>query len=266
MNLTYLTEETQRIAMETAEFLLLQRKSFDPKKVETKRAHDYVSYVDKQSEKRLVEQLHALLPEAGFITEEGSAVMKGEPYCWVIDPLDGTTNFIHGHAPYCVSIALRNRQETLLGVVCECTHNELFWANKESKAYLNGQVIHSSAVKSLDNAFVQLGLPYDAESYRSFLLKLMQRLYGHVGGIRVCGSAAAETCYVAMGRFDARMEAFLGPWDIAAGTLILEKAGGLTTDFGGGDNYHSGHTVLSSNALIHQQLLQLISACGQDFL
>ena len=141
MDLAYLTEEVKRIALEAGKYLLTERSNFDRNKIEKKGAHDYVSYVDKNSEKLIVNKLHALLPKAGFITEEGTATLKGEDYCWVIDPLDGTSNFIHDNAPFCVSIALKDKEEILLGVVYECTRNELFWANKNSKACLNGTEI-----------------------------------------------------------------------------------------------------------------------------
>lgn len=207
MDLDFLTEEVKKLARETGEFLKKERLSFDRSRVEQKAAHDYVSYVDKASEKRIVERLHELLPEAGFIAEEGSGSLEEQEYCWVVDPLDGTSNYIHDCAPYCVSIALRNREEILLGVVYECVREELFWAHKNSRAYLNGKEICVSDQSVLDQSFIELGFPYKAEDYRSFALGLIQDLYGHVGGLRLMGAAAAEICYIAAGRFEARVEA-----------------------------------------------------------
>ncbi|MFA6745821.1 MAG: inositol monophosphatase family protein, partial [Bacteroides graminisolvens] len=126
--LAELTKAVRSIAKEGGDFLRTERKNFKREKVEEKNSHDYVSYVDKESERRLVEQLSALLPEAGFIAEEGSGELTTQEYCWVIDPLDGTTNFIHDNAPFCISIALRNREEVLLGVVYEVCRNECFWS------------------------------------------------------------------------------------------------------------------------------------------
>lgn len=256
MNLEQLTEEVKTLAVESGAFLRQERRSFERNRVEKKAAHDYVSYVDKASEKRIVARLHELLPEAGFIAEEGSGAHGDEDFCWLVDPLDGTTNFIHDNAPYCVSIALRSRNEILLGVVYECCRNELFWACKGGKSYLNGKEIRVSNVAVPDDAFIALGFPYNAELYRPFATGLVGQLYGQVGGLRLQGSAAAELCYVAAGRFEARIEALLGPWDIAAGTLILRQAGGKVTDFDGGENFCDGRQVLASNGKLHGYLLE----------
>ena len=156
LDLKQLTGDVCRIATEAGHFLKEERKNFRRESVVEKHAHDYVSYVDKESEVRIVKALSALLPEAGFITEEGSATYQDEPYCWVIDPLDGTTNYIHDEAPYCVCIALRSRTELLLGVVYEVCRNECFYAWKGSKAYLDDKEIHVSDVSDLDKAFIDL--------------------------------------------------------------------------------------------------------------
>ena len=264
MDLESLTQQVRDVAQEAGDFLLQQRKTFHREMVESKRAHDYVSYVDKQSEALIVNRLQRILPEAGFIAEEGTASLHDEKCCWLVDPLDGTTNFIHTNAPFCVSIGLRDKEGMMLGVVYECTRNELFWAHKHSKAYLNGEEIHVSDVGDLDSAFIELGFPYDAERYRPLATQLVQRLYGRVGGLRLMGSAAAETCYIAAGRFEARIEAFLGPWDIGAGSIILQQAGGKTTDFNGGTAWMDGSRVLSTNGLLHDQLLTIIDECKKE--
>lgn len=261
IDLELLTEQVKGVAKEAGAFLLAERSHFNMDAVESKRAHDYVSYVDKQSEQLIVAHLREILPSAGFITEEGTAMKHDEPYCWLVDPLDGTTNFIHNNAPFCVSIGLCDHEGMLLGVVYECTRDELFWAHRDGAAYLNGEVIHVSDVSDLDSAFVELGFPYDAENYGPFAIQLVQRLYGNVGGLRLLGAAAVETCYIAAGRFDARIEAFIGPWDIGAGSIILQQAGGRTTDFDGEQNWKDGSRVLSTNGKVHQQLLSVISEC-----
>ena len=157
-DLEYLCAEVRQIARKAGAFLRDERQKFDRERVEEKSAHNYVSYVDKESERRLVEQLSTLLPEAGFIAEEGSGSLTDEEYCWVIDPLDGTSNYIHDMAPYSVSIALRDREELLLGVVYEVCRNECFYAWKGSKAYLDGKEIRVTDVAVLDKAFVALGM------------------------------------------------------------------------------------------------------------
>ena len=181
-DLKILTESVCCIAREAGYFLKEERKNFSREAVRKKQPHDYVSYVDKESEKRVVAALRELLPEAGFIAEEGSAVYHDEPYCWVVDPLDGTTNYIHDNAPYCVSIALRDKDSLLLGVVYDPCRDECFYAWKGSKAYLDGKEIRVTDVAVLDKAFVALGFPYDSDHYRPVAQKLVDRLYGYAGG------------------------------------------------------------------------------------
>lgn len=258
MDLERLTEEVRKLAVDTGRFLREERLSFNRDRVEQKSAHDYVSYVDKASEKQIIARLHELLPEADVVAEEGSGTFSSQEYCWVVDPLDGTSNFIHDSAPYCVSIALRNREEVLLGVVYECGRDELFWAYRGGKAYMNGREIHVSDQTVLDQSFIELGFPYDAETYRPFAVNLVNELYGHVGGLRLLGAAAVEICYVAAGRFEARIEGLINEWDVAAGSLILELAGGKMTDFSGNENRWNGREVFASNGKIHDELLNLL--------
>ncbi len=258
LNLEKITEEVCKIATETGLFLEKERQDFDPHRIQEKNSHDYVTYVDKESEKKIVIKLSALLPEAGFIAEEGSGSLTTEEYYWLVDPLDGTTNFIHNNAPYCVSIALRNREELLIGVVYEVCRKECFWAWKGGPAYLNGKEIHVSKITRINEAFIALGFPYSVEKYKSTAIHLINSLYGKASALRLQGAAAAELCYIAAGRFDARIEAYLGPWDIAAGTLILTQAGGKVTDFNGGDTFYSGHQLLASNGKIHSELLEIL--------
>ena len=258
LDLEYITTQVRQIALEAGAFLRNERMAFDRSKVEKKHAHDYVSYVDKESEKRIVSKLRTLLPEAGFIAEEGSGSLTAEEYCWLVDPLDGTANFIHNKAPYCVGIALRNREELLVGVVYEVCRDELYYTHKGSPSYLNGQEIHVSAVSDLYESFIALGFPYDFDSYKPIANHLVDTLYGNVGALRLQGAAAAELCYVAAGRFEARIEAFLGPWDIAAGGLILMNAGGCMSDFQGRADCWSGREVLASNGKIHSELQSIL--------
>lgn len=166
MDLAALTEKVRELAVETGAFIREERKKFNRTSVEKKHAHDYVSYVDKESERRIVSRLKDLLPEAGFIAEEGSGSLNDETYCWLVDPLDGTTNFIHDNAPYCVSIALRNREEYLIGVVYEICRNECFWTYKGAPSFLNGNEIHVSSVADPDDAFLALGFPYNVYDYK----------------------------------------------------------------------------------------------------
>ena len=259
LELKDICEKVCEIALSGGAFLRCERLSFHKERVEKKRAHDYVSYVDKESERRLVKELHDLLPQAGFITEEGSANYSEEEYCWIIDPLDGTTNYIHDNAPYCVSIALRDKNEMLIGVVYEVCREELFWTYKGADSYLNDKKIHVSDVDNMEESFIALGFPYDHDTYKPLAEHIVHSFYGRIGGLRLQGSAAAELCYVAAGRFEARIEGLLGPWDIAAGSLIIKNSGGMVTDYSGKDNFYDGREVVASNGILHKEILNLLT-------
>lgn len=259
MDLSSLTAQVCRIAMDAGLFLKEERRTFRRESVEEKHAHDYVSYVDKESEQQIVAALSALLPEAGFITEEGSAVYSDEALCWVVDPLDGTTNFIHDNAPYCVSIALRSKEELLLGVVYDPCRDECFYGWKGGGAYVDGERMHVSGVQELENAFLVVELPYNSAQYARTGEHLIHSLYGRVGGIRMNGSAALSICYVAAGRFDAWAEAFIGKWDYSAAALLVLEAGGRVTDFYGNGNFIEGHHIIATNGHLHLPLQELIA-------
>ncbi|WP_418698380.1 inositol monophosphatase family protein [Bacteroides sp.] len=257
-DLKTLTESVCHIARRAGCFLKEERKGFRQEMVQEKRAHDYVSYVDKESEKRIVSALRELLPEAGFIVEEGSAVYSDEPYCWVVDPLDGTTNYIHDNAPYCVCIALRSKEALLLGVVYDPCRDECFYAWHGGGAYVNGERMQVSPIQRVEDAFVVTELPYNSEQYARTGEHLIHELYGKVAGIRMTGSAALAICYVAAGRFDAWLEAFIGKWDFSAAALMVQEAGGKVTDFYGNDRFIDGHHIIATNGPLHPLFQMLV--------
>lgn len=264
-DLQHILDEVKALAKDAGTFLAVQRESFDATRVERKQSHDYVSYVDKECERQIVTRLKKILPEAGFITEEKTVAQEDgmEELFWVVDPLDGTTNFIHNLAPYCVCIALRNREEILLGVVYEVCGKELYYAAKGLGAWRNGLPIHVSSVDDLDQALVMIGYPYNADGWRQFCLQMTGRLYGHCASIRSMGSAEAELCYVAAGKVDAYMESFIQPWDVAAGAIILQEAGGHISDYHGTDTlWLSGRQVLATNSLLHSAVLKEMRLVG----
>ncbi|NDV82726.1 inositol monophosphatase family protein [Bacteroides sp. 51] len=252
MDLKQITLQVCRIATDTGIYLSSERKLFKKENVLEKRDHDYVSYVDREAEKMTVKALSALLPEAGFITEEGTIEQSNTGLNWVIDPLDGTTNFIQDFPPYCVSIALREGEDILLGVVYEVCRNECFYAWKGGGAYLNEHLIHVSD-NPMEKAFIGLELPYETEKYKPVILNAFNQLYGKVSSIRICGSAATALCYVAAGRYDAWGEAYLKIWDYAAGVIIVREAGGKVTDFTGGEKMAGTHHIIASNEIIHEE-------------
>jgi len=257
MDLKNITLQVCRIAKSTGAYLASERKQFKKEKVLEKRNHDYVSYVDREAEKMTVKALHEILPEAGFITEEGTVEQSGVGLNWVIDPLDGTTNFIQDFPPYCVSIALREGEELLIGVVYEVCRNECFYAWKGGGAYLNEEPIHVSD-NTMEKAFIGLELPYETEKYKPVILNAFNQLYGKVSSLRICGSAATAACYVAAGRYDAWGEAYLKAWDYSAGVLIAREAGGKVTDFAGNENIAGTHHVIASNGIIHEEFRKVL--------
>ncbi|MDR1381115.1 MAG: inositol monophosphatase [Tannerella sp.] len=267
MNPEQLTQKIILIAQEAGSFISEQRKSFRPEDVVEKGRYDYVSHIDKDTELFLIERLSALLPEAGFISEEGQAGYRGEEYCWIVDPLDGTTNYIHDFAPYCVSIALRKGDTVLIGVVYEICRRECFYAWKGGGAYLNGTPIHTSRTTETEKSFIGIGLPYNYAKYRALADDIIPGFYGSCMGIRLTGSAAANLCYVAAGRYDFWFEAHIYLWDFAAGARIVQEAGGTVTGFDSNPDYAlSHHIIASSNGVLHQKALEFISVHNDKIL
>lgn len=259
--LEQLTAEVCQVARRAGDYIAGERKRFSEQQVERKHAHDYVSYVDKSSERIIVDSLCELLPDAGFITEEGSATYHHEQMFWVVDPLDGTTNFIHDFPPYCVSIALCMQHEILLGVVYEITTGECYSAWRDGGAWCNGKRLKVGS-HAIDDALLCLQLPYNSTAYAPVAKYLLDTFYGKAASIRMLGSAAIALCYVAAGRLDAYVEKYLGRWDFMAGALIVQEAGGRVTDFDGNDDFTLGNSVVATNGIVHQEMLRAISSCN----
>lgn len=248
MDLEKLCREVIRTAKTAGAFIARERTNFDLANVELKGKANFVSYVDKKAEEMIVEDLRKLLPASGFITEEGTASNSGEQYRWVIDPLDGTTNFIHGAPPYAVSIGLMEEDEIVLGVVYEITRDECFYAWKGSKAMLNGKEIHVSEAATTGEALIVTGFPYGEVQNTDKFVESINYFMANSHGVRRLGSAATDLSYVAAGRFEAFWEKGLSPWDVAAGAIILQQAGGKVSDFRGKNNFlFSGEMVATNN-------------------
>lgn len=260
MNLQEMTLAVCDVARQAGAYIKEERSKFSLESVERKHAHDYVSYVDKGSERLIVSALRNLLPEAGFITEEGLAGHDAEQMLWVVDPLDGTTNFIHQYAPYAVSIALLQGKTILIGVVYEICADECFYAWQAGGSYLDGLRLHVSNQK-IQDALICLQFPYNSEAYKPVMKHLIDVFYGNVGSIRACGSAAMALCQVAAGRLDGYAEQYIGQWDYMAGSLIVTEAGGMVTDYAGSEDFTQGNSVVATNGIIQQNLLDSIINC-----
>jgi myo-inositol-1(or 4)-monophosphatase len=256
IDLKEICNEIEKAASETGAFILKESESFDITRAERKGLNDFVSYVDKGSEKMLVEKLSRLLPEAGFNVEEGTSTKIGLKYCWVIDPLDGTTNFLHGLHPYAISIALMEYNEPVAGIIYEVSGNEIFTAWKDGGAWLNGRRIYVSEVNTLADSFVATGFPYSDFGRLDPYMKCLTHFCKHSQGIRRLGSAAIDLAYVACGRFDAFYEYGLHTWDVAAGILIVREAGGRVSDFSGNEKNLSGDEIVASTSLVFPEILE----------
>jgi myo-inositol-1(or 4)-monophosphatase len=258
MDIENLCFDVQGIAKIAGVFIDGEREKFNLRDVEVKGKANFVSYVDKQAEKLIVDELLKLLPGSGFIAEEGTAKSAGEKYKWIIDPLDGTTNFIHGLAPFAVSIALMEDEELILGVVYEITQAECFYAWKGSKAYVNGTEIKVSTAATTSDSLIATGFPYSAFEKLDSYVESMRYFMVHSHGLRRLGSAATDMAYVAAGRFEAFYEHGLKPWDVAAGTIILRQAGGKVSDFNGGNKFLFNGELIASNGAYSGEFYDIV--------
>jgi len=260
MDYKTLTLEVIALAKETGKFFLEEINKVKISDIEVKGLHDFVSYVDKTAEARIVKKLAGILPESGFITEEQTATHRGERFNWIVDPLDGTTNFLHHIPLYSVSIALMEDDKIVIGVVYEPNLDECFYAWKDGKAYLNEKEIHVSDQEELKNTLLATGFPYNKFEKLNGYMELFTWFAMNTSGLRRLGSAAVDLCYTACGRFEGFYEYGLNAWDVAAGAFIVQQAGGTVTDFNGGDNYIFGAELLASNTLLHQPLLNAVES------
>ncbi|MFT5055602.1 MAG: myo-inositol-1(or 4)-monophosphatase [Pseudoalteromonas distincta] len=240
------------------EFQLAEQQKVKHTDVSEKSLNQLVSYVDIESEKMLVEGLLKITPNAGFLTEEETTSIRNEEQYWIIDPIDGTTNYLFGHTKFCISIALYENQKPVYAAVYVPADNELFSADATG-AYLNGKKFTCSN-RSLTDSLLATGFPYynfnEMDAYLSLLNKLMKT----TKGLRRMGSAAIDLAYMAYGRFDAFFELNLSPWDVAGGAYIVQQAGGIVSDFQGTQNFVFGTSIVAGNTEIHAELLQMIAA------
>jgi myo-inositol-1(or 4)-monophosphatase len=246
------------LAKKTGQFIREEHTRFSREQIQVKGKNDFVSYVDKTSEQQLVAGLAVLLPEAGFIAEEGTSTKKGTTYNWVIDPLDGTTNFIHGLPCFAISIALLRDETVVLGVVYEVNMDECFYAWENGPAYLNEKTIKVSGITTLSSSLLATGFPYYDYGRMDEYLKLFSYFMKNTHGLRRLGSAATDLAYVACGRFEGFYEYNLQPWDVAAGAFIVQQAGGRVCDFKGGNDYIFGKELIASNGYISDEFLKAV--------
>ena len=257
-DLKALLPHVARLAREAGAYIRSQQGQISAHQTEVKSLNSFVSFVDQTAEEMLVDGLQKLLPEAGYIVEEATIDTGTKPWMWLVDPLDGTTNFLHGLPIYAVSIGLSYNGVMQLAVVHEISLNETFTATKGGGAFLNDAPLRVSTNRGLANGLVATGFPYYDFGQMDAYLHLLGDFFQSTRGLRRLGSAATDLAYVAAGRFDGFFEYGLSPWDVAAGSLLVTEAGGEVTDFFGKDNYIFGKTILASTPGIHREFREKV--------
>ncbi len=223
--------------------------------------HDLVTDADLETEKNILSVISEHFPDDDILAEETEAHRNlTDQRTWIIDPIDGTTNFAHDFPVYCVSVAMWEKKEPRVGVVIEVNRNEEFTAVAGEGAWLNGEKISVSDVTNTRNAFVGTGFPYNDLSLVEAYLELLKHLMEELQGIRRPGAATFDLCCVACGRFDAFFEYSLQAWDVAAASLIVKEAGGTVTDWNGGEEWLFGQRIVAGNPHIHRKLLDRINS------
>lgn len=257
-NLENICLEVCEIARITGSFIRQERITFSNKDIEHKGHNDLVSYVDKVAEQRIISRLQKIIPESSFLAEENTVTVKEAKWQWIIDPLDGTTNFIHGLPCYCISIALMQDNQLVLGVVYEINLDECFYAWEGGIACMNGKKIQVSSVPTIQESLIATGFPYTNYSRMKPYMEVFDYCLQHSHGLRRLGSAAVDLAYVACGRMEAFYEYGLNAWDVAAGAFIVKQAGGEVCDFSGGSNFVFGREIIASNRKVHTEFLNVV--------
>jgi len=257
IDLQLVLDQVRTLVKETGAFIGKEGRQFSREMIEYKGFNDLVSYVDKQAEIQLTNALQKILPEAGFVTEEGTISDTGKAYTWIVDPLDGTTNFAHGLPVFAISIGLMHHDEIVLGVVYEINREECFYAIRGQAACCNDGPIHVSVESRLSGALLATGFPYYNFEKMPSYLQLLDRFMQTTHGLRRMGSAAVDLVYVACGRFEGFFEYNLNAWDVAAGAFIVQQAGGKVTDFLGGDNFIFGKQIVAACG-VHDEMIHVI--------
>ena len=246
-----------RAARKAGDIIARHCDQVDTLKVRHKSENDFVSEVDQRAEQAIIDVLLKAYPDHAILAEESGSHGKGV-YEWLIDPLDGTTNFLHNFPQYAVSIACRHKNVLQHAVVYDPFKQELFTASRGDGAQLNGKRIRISQRTSMSGALLGTGIPFSDVDTLQIHLNMMRDIIPGTAGIRRAGSAALDLAYVAAGRLDAFWEFNLKPWDMAAGILLVEEAGGLVGDFHGGFDYFSSGNILAANPRLFKQMLKLL--------
>ena len=246
-----------RAARSAGNVIIRNLDRLDSLAVHTKDRNDFVTEVDQKAEQEIIYILRKAFPDHGILAEE-SGLREGDDYQWIIDPLDGTTNFLHGFPQFAVSIALRHKGRLEQGVVYDPLRQELFTATRGAGAMLNDRRLRVTKRKSLEGALLGTGFPFKAQQHLETYLDMFRVLFPHTAGIRRPGSAALDLAYVASGRLDGFWEIGLNIWDMAAGVLLIQEAGGLSSDFLGGHSYLESGNLVAGSPRVFTDILKAI--------
>ncbi|MDX2190230.1 MAG: inositol monophosphatase family protein [Bacteroidota bacterium] len=258
MDLSSLTTQTISVVKNVGQFIRNERINFDASKIETKGYNNLVSYVDKKAEIMLVEQLHKLLPEAGFIGEEDASTIGKKEVNWILDPLDGTTNYLHGFPLYAVNVALMAKEDVWVGVTYLPESDQCYYAWKNGGAWLNGSKIFVSQNTAISKSLLMQGFPYKMGTKENAYYELLKEVNNTAHGFRHTGSAAIDMAMVASGVADAYFEYAVFIWDIGPGILIVKEAGGFISDFRNGNGFWDASEIVAAGN-VHDELIALIS-------
>ena len=246
-----------RAARSAGDLILRSADNIGRLHIDQKGKNDYASEVDRMAEREIINIIKAAYPEHAILAEE-SGEHKGNDFVWVIDPLDGTTNFLHGFPQYAVSIALKHKGKLEVGVVYDPLRDELFTAKRGGGAMLNNRRIRVTKQNSLKGALIGTGFPFKTDKHLDAYLGMFRALTTECAGIRRAGAAALDLAYVAAGRLDGFWEIGVMEWDVVAGILLIKEAGGVVTDFSFNDNYLESGNVITGSPKMHQLMYQLI--------
>jgi len=247
-------------AKRASKIILENLETLSREDVDVKTASDYVTRIDRESERVIIDTIRGYFPDHYFLAEESLKETATDNYRWIIDPLDGTTNYIHGYPMFAVSIALEFEKRIISGVVYDPLRDEMFAAGEGEGALLNGSRIRVSASKSLSESLITTGFPFRQKDKLDMYLEAFRRIFLKVSGIRRAGAAALDFAYLACGKCDGFFELGLSPWDVAAGSILITEAGGIITDFSGGKDYLQTGNIVAGIPSLHRELLEEVKS------
>ncbi|MGD9489206.1 MAG: inositol monophosphatase [Calditrichaceae bacterium] len=248
----------KKAAIEAGKILTQHFGNLEKNQIREKTKNDFLSFVDENSEKAILSVIQDAWPDHNILAEEGGEINQDSPYKWIIDPLDGTRNYICGIPVFSVSIGLQFDGEMILGIVYDPIREEMFWAEKDKGAFLNDRRIRVTDNENLSDSIIATGFPFKSKQFLPDYLKSFEKIFNDCNGIRRLGSAAIDLAYVAAGRFDGYWELGLSPWDMAAGVILIKEAGGMMTDFWNQPYYLNNTYVVASNGKIHSQIAERV--------